>query len=182
MATTEDVMVQIEQTLAAANQALKVEGSTAYQAAMTQVSQLDAQAREAVQTRLNDHLWPVVAKLENGDSLALAEQDMLQTLLVGDAKSYVKNENRVESWKGEVERLAEEIRRLQAGGLNELSSLTQLQALCREAMRILPDLAFYYEEQERAHRFDEAMHGAIDRDTRRTLANLIREMLTSDKA
>lgn len=182
MATTGDVVVQIEQALAAAGQALKGEDSTAYQAAMTHMGQLDAQAREALQTRLNDHLWPVVAKLENGDPLAAAEQDMLQALLVGDAKSYVKNENRVEGWKGEVERLAEEIRRLGAGGLNELSSLTQLQALCREAMRILPDLAFYYEEQARARRFDQAMTGAIDRDTRRTLANLIREMLTSDKA
>lgn len=181
MATTHDVVAQIEQALAAAGHALKAEDSTAYQAAMTQVGQLDAQAREALQTRLNDHLWPVVAKLENGEPLAAAEQDMLQTLLVGDAKSYVKSENRVESWKGQIERLAEEIRRLQAGGLNELSSLTQLQALCREAMRLLPDLAFYYEEQERARRFDQAMAGAIDRDTRRTLANLIREMLTSDK-
>jgi hypothetical protein len=182
MATTQDVVAQIEQALAAAGQALKVEDSAVYQTAMIQVGQLDTQAREALQTRLNDHLWPVVAKLENGEPLAAAEQDMLQTLVVGDAKSYIKFENRVESWKGEIERLAEEIRRLQAGGLNELSSLTQLQALCREAMRILPDLAFYYEEQERARRFDQAMAGAIDRDTRRTLANLIREMLTSDKA
>lgn len=182
MASTQDVVAQIEQALAAANQALKGEVSAAYQVAMTHVGQLDAQARETLQARLNDHLWPVIAKLENGESLAAAEQDMLQTLVVGDAKSYVKFENRVASWKGEIERLAEEIRRLQAGGLNELSSLTQLQALCREAMRILPDLAFYYEEQERARRFDQAMRGAIDRETRRTLANLIREMLTSDKA
>jgi hypothetical protein len=181
MATTKEVISQIDQALAAAGQALKVEDSAAYHAAMMQVGQLDAQAREALQSRLNDHLWPVVAKLENGDSLAAAEQDMLQTLLVGDAKSYLKNEARVESWKSEIERLAEEIRRLQAGGLGELSSLTQLQALCREAMRILPDLAFYYEEQERARRFDEAMRGAIDRDTRRTLANLIKEMLASAK-
>jgi hypothetical protein len=56
-----------------------------------------------------------------------------------------------------------------------------LQALCHEAMRILPDLAFYCEEKERARRFDEAMRGAIDRDTRRTLANLIKEMLISEK-
>lgn len=181
MATMPDVISQIDQTLAAAEQSLKAENSVAIQAAIAQVGQLDAQARETLQARLNEHLWPVVAKLENGDSLAAAEQDMLQTLLVGDAKSYVKNEDRVESWKSEIERLAEEIRRLQAGGLNELSSLTRLQALCREAMRILPDLAFFYEEKERAHRFDEAMRGAIDRDTRRTLANLIKEMLASDK-
>ncbi|MCK6624411.1 MAG: cytochrome P450 [Anaerolineae bacterium] len=181
MATMPDVISQIDQTLAAAEQSLKAENSVAIQAAIAQVSQLDAQARETLQARLNEHLWPVVAKLENGDSLAAAEQDMLQTLLVGDAKSYVKNEDRVDTWKSEIERLVEEIRRLQATDLNELSSLTRLQALCREVMRILPDLVFFYEEKERVHRFDEAMRGAIDRDTRRTLANLIKEMLASDK-
>jgi hypothetical protein len=181
MATTQEVLSQIDQALEVARQAFETGSSGGYQAVITHLSQLDAQAREAVQTRLNDHLWPVVAKLENGDSLAAAEQDMLQTLLVGDAKYYVKHEAHLETWQGEVERLAEEIRRLQAGGLNDLDSLMRLQALCRETMRILPDLAFYYEEKERARRFDEAMRGAIDRDTRRTLANLIKEMLASDK-
>jgi hypothetical protein len=174
-------MSQIDQTLAAADQALKAQDSATVNLAISQVSQLGSQAREVLQARLNDHLWPVVAKLENGDPLAAAEQDMLQTLLVGDAKYYVKYEEKVEIWKGEIERLTEAIRRLQAGGLSDLDSLMHLQALCHEAMRILPDLAFYCEEKERARRFDEAMRGAIDRDTRRTLANLIKEMLISEK-
>lgn len=182
MAPLPDVISQIDQTVAAAEQSLKAENSVAIHAAIAQVGQLDAQARETLQARLNDHLWPVVAKLENGDALAAAEQDMLQTLVVGDAKYYVKYEDNVATWKAEIERLTESIRRLQAAGLSDLDSLMHLQALCHEAMRILPDLAFFYEEKERVRRFDEAMRGAIDRDTRRTLANLIKEMLTSDKA
>ena len=74
----------------------------------------------------------------------------------------------IENWKNEVKRLAEEMRRLQASGLTEMDSLMHLRALCREAMRILPDLAFYYGEKERARKFDEAIRGAIDRDTRRS--------------
>lgn len=181
MATTQDVISQIDQTLKMTSQALGVEGSADYNAAIRQVSHLEGQAREALQARLSDHLWPVVKKLENGDSLAAAEQDMLQTLLVGDAKYYVRYEGDVANWKKEVERLTEEIRHLQAGGLNDLDGLMHLQALCREAMRVLPDLAFYYEEKERARRFDEAMRGAIDRETRRMLANLIKDMLESDR-
>jgi hypothetical protein len=56
-----------------------------------------------------------------------------------------------------------------------------LRTLCREATRIVPDLAFYYREKERVRKFDEAVRGAIDRDTRRTLANMIKDMLASDK-
>ena len=119
-------------------------------------------------------------KLENDLPLAAAEQEMLRMLLVGDAESYVKLENQVEGWQGEVQRLFEEIRRLQGEGLESLDSLMRLQALCREAMRVLPDLAFYYQEQERIRRFDEAMRGELDREARRLLANLIREMLTSE--
>jgi hypothetical protein len=119
--------------------------------------------------------------LESGTPLAAAEQDMLQLFMVGDAKYYVKYENDVENWQNEVKRLVEEMKRLQAGGLTELDSLMHLRALCYEAMRILPDLAFYFGEKERARKFDEAVRGAIDRDTRRFLANLIKDMLASDK-
>lgn len=181
MATIRDVTSRLEQMVGTTNQALEMEASAGYNAAIMQVNQLESQAREVLQAKLSNHLWPIVEKLENDAPLTAAEQDVLQTLLVGDAKYYVKYENDVETWKGEVKRLVEEIRRLQAGGMEELNSLIHLQALCHEALRVLPDLTFYYEEKERAHRFDQAMQGAIDRDTRRTLANLIRELLTSDK-
>ncbi len=181
MATIQEVISQLDQTVGAANQALETEASAGYNAAIMQVNQLESQAREALQGKLSNPLWPIVEKLENDIPLAAAEQDMLQTLMVGDAHYYVKYENDVERWKEEIKRLVEALRRLQAGGLDELNSLMHLQALCREAVRVLPALAFYYEEKERARRFEEAIRNAIDRDTRRMLANLIKEMLTSDK-
>jgi hypothetical protein len=181
MATIQDVISQLERTVEAANQALETEASTAYNAAMTEVNRLEAQARETLQGKLSDHLWPIVEKLESDTPLAAADQDLLKTLLVGDATYYVKYENDVEKWQEEIKRLGEEMRRLQAGGVDELGSLMHLQALCHEALRVLPDLAFYYEEKERLRRFEQAMQGAIDRDTRRTLANLIKEILTSDQ-
>lgn len=181
MVTSADVGSQIDVVLRAAGQALDTAGSGEYNAVISQLNRLDSQAREALQARLEQHLWPVVEKLENDQPLAAAEQEMLQLLLVGDAKSYVKTEAHVDNWRSEAKRLMEEIRRLQAEGLEGLDSLMRLQALCRETMRILPDLAFYYEEQERARRFEQAMGGELDRETRRILANLIKEMLTSDK-
>lgn len=181
MVTSAEVGSQIDMVLQAAGQALDAAGSGGYNALISHLNTLDSQAREALQARLEQHLWPIVEKLENDQPLAAAEQDMLQLLLVGDAKSYVKTEDQVDNWRSEARRLMEEIRRVQAEGLEGLDSLMRLQALCREAMRVLPDLAYYYEEQERARRFEEAMRSQLDRETRRTLANLIKEMLTSDK-
>jgi len=181
MVTIDDVAARINETADLATRSLEAEASAGYETLDLQVRELEAQAREAFQAKLGDHFWPVVEKLENGAPLAAAEQDMLQLFMVGDAKYYVKYENDVENWKNEVKRLVEEMRRLQASGLTEVDSLMHLRALCREAMRILPDLAFYFGEKERARKFEEAIRGAIDRDTRRLLANLIKEMLASDK-
>lgn len=181
MGTSVEVSSLIDGLLQVAGQALNTADSGGYNALISHLNALDSQAREALQARLEEHLWPIVEKLENDQPLAAAEQEMLQLLLVGDAKSYVKTESQVESWRSETRRLVEEIRRVQAEGLEGLDSLIHLQALCREAMRVLPDLAYYYEEQERARRFDEAIRGQLDRETRRTLANLIKEMLTSDR-
>jgi hypothetical protein len=181
MASIDEVSTQINRTAEVVVRSLEAEASAGYEALMAHVQELDAQTREAFQARLGEHFWPVVAKLESGTPLAAAEQDMLQLFMVGDAKYYVKYENDLENWKNEVKRLVEDMQRLQASGLTDLDSLMHLRLLCHEAMRILPDLAFYYREKERVSKFDEAVRGAIDRDTRRTLANLIKDMLASEK-
>jgi hypothetical protein len=181
MATIDDVAARINKTADMATRSLEAAASAGYEALNAHVRDLEAQAREAFQAKLSEHFWPVVEKLESGTPLAAAELDMLQLFMVGDAKYYVKYENEVENWQNEVKRLVEEMKLLQASGLTELDSLMHLRALCYETMRILPDLAFYYSQQERARKFDEAVQGAIDRDTRRFLANVIKDMLASDK-
>lgn len=181
MATTDDLAAQIAETADAATHSLEAETSAGYEALDEQIHALDGLAREAFQAKLGDHFWPVVEKLESGVPLAAAEQDMLQLFMVGDAKYYLKYENDVENWKTEIKRLVEEMKRLQAAGLKEFDSLMHLRALCHEATRLVSDLVYYYQEKERARKFDEAVRGAIDRDTRRTLANMIKDMLASDK-
>lgn len=181
MVTIDDVATHINEITTMVADSVAAEASAGYEALDTSLRRLEAQVREVFQARLGDHFWPIVEKLENGIPLAAAEQDMLQLFVVGDAKYYVKYESDLEAWQHDLDRRVEEMKRLQAGGLAELDSLMQLRVLCHEALRILPNLAFYYREKERVHKFDEAIRGAIDRDTRRSLANLIKEMLASDK-
>jgi hypothetical protein len=80
-----------------------------------------------------------------------------------------------------LERLVEEIENLQTTGLDDVDTLLKVQARCREAIRVIPDLAFYFREQERAKRFQEATTGTLDKDSSRLLANLIKEMMSSSK-
>ena len=78
-------------------------------------------------------------------------------------------------------RLIEAFRKQQASGVDEIDSLMRLRALCREALRVLPDLAYYFRERERIQQFEDATRDAIDVETRRALANLIKDMMDSDE-
>ncbi len=181
MPDAHDVDAKIDQLLDIARASFKAETSTSYQAFQTQVSELEAVARESFQAKLDDMYGSILARLEEGQSLTTAEHNILELLMVGEAKYYLKYENDVENWRTEVKRLVEEIKKQQAAGVDEIDSLMGLRALCREALRVLPDMAYYFREMERIRQFEDATRGAIDVETRRSLANLIKEMMESDQ-
>lgn len=181
MSDIQDVHAKIKQLAEVATQSLRHESEDFYEQVQTEVQALEALARETFQAKLSDLYWSILGKLEEGQGLTTAEYDILEMLMVGEAKYYLKFENDVDHWKNELRRLLEEIKKQQAAGLDEIDSLMRLRALCREAMRVLPDLAYYFREKERVRKFEAATEGAIDVDTRRSLANLIKEMMDSDE-
>lgn len=181
MADVQDVHARIKELVEVAGQSFKYDTEAFYQQFQVEIQALEAVAREAFQAKLNDLYWAILGKLEEGQALTTAEHEILEMLMVGEARYYLKFENDVENWKNELKRLLEEIRKQQAAGLDEIDSLMRLRALCREAMRVAPDLAYYFREKERVRKFEEATQGAIDVETRRALANLIKEMIDSDQ-
>ena len=181
MVTIQDVEAKINELLGSSAQTFKQETEVNYQQLQAQVFDLEGLAREAFQSKLEDLYWPILEKLEEGKALTTAEHDIVELLMVGEARYYLRYENDVNQWKGELKRLLEEIKKQQVAGLDEIDSLMRMRALCREAMRVLPDLAYYFRERERVRRFEDATSGAIDVETRRALANLIKEMMESDK-
>lgn len=176
-----DVDAKINQLLEIAGTSFKAENATNYQKFQAEISELEGLARETFQARLEEMYWPILDKLEDGQPLTAAEHNILELLVVGEAKYYLKYENDVQSWRTELERLIEEIKKQQVGGLAEIDGLMRLRALCREALRVLPDMVYYFQELERVHQFEEATRGAIDVETRRSLANLLKEMMESDQ-
>ena len=181
MVTSQDVGQKIDALLKLSDRLFKGETEANYQECQLQVFDLEGLAREAFQAKLEDLYWPIIAKLEDGKALTSAEHEVLEMLMVGEAKYYLRYEDDVDNWRNELKRLLEEIRKQQAAGLDEIDSLMRLRALCREALRVLPDLAYYFREKERVRRFEEATSGAIDLETRRALANMIKEMIESDQ-
>jgi hypothetical protein len=181
MATVQDVNQKIDRVVEAAGRSFKLESQAHYQEFQSEIEALESLAREAFQSKLNNLYWPILEKLEEGKALTAAEHEILELLMVGEAKYYLQAENEVDHWRGELKRLIEDIKQQQAAGLDEIDSLMQLRALCREALRVLPDLVYFFRERERVRKFEELTRDAIDTETRRSLANLIKEMIESDE-
>ena len=181
MPDTQDVNNQINSLIDIASKSFKSESSANYLEFQDMVNDLEGLARETFQAKLEDMYWSILARLEEGKPLTAAEHNILELLMIGEAKYYLKSENEVEHWRTELKRLIEEIKKQQAAGVDEIDSLMQLRALCREAQRVLPDITYFFREKERVRQFEEATEGAIDTEPRRSLANLIKEMMESDQ-
>jgi len=181
MVDTYDVDKKINELVDKATLTFKKETEAQYQELQTYVQGLEGLAREAFQARLDKMYWPIIEKLEEGKALTTAEHNILELLMVGEAKYYLQYEHKIQDWRDELKRLLEEIRKQQAAGLDEIDSLMRIRALCREALRVLPDIAYYFRERERLRKFEEVTRDAIDVETRRALANLIKDMMESDE-
>jgi hypothetical protein len=179
MVTSQAVVVKARETAAAAGRAFSSEHPTPYRLFDQGVRELEGLAREAFQAKLRGTYQAIVDKLENGQPLTQEEQELLKLLIVGEAKYYLRFENDLQNWQDELQRLTQEIERLAAQGLDDIDSLLHLQALCRDAKGVLPNIIFYYREKERLARFEKAAHGQLDPEAGRLLADMIKQMMSS---
>ena len=157
------------------------ETETNYQQLQGSIAELEAMAREASQALLKDKCRPILTKLEDDVSLSDDELRIVRLLLVGDADYYLESEGDLDQWRDDVIRVTGEIEQLQSSDLSEVDNLMRLQALCREAMRVLPDMAYYFRQKERVRNFESTSSGPVSRETRQVVAGLIRSMLDSGK-
>jgi hypothetical protein len=176
------VNVTIQKTLDLASRCTQSETSDNYGALGDQVEELQNQARELFQSKMAfDSLLP---KLKAGKPLTPADLKTLELLIVGDAEYFLKYETEFDHWKSEVKRLVGEISSLQSGlqsGDLDVDPLMHLRALCGEVRRVLPAVVYYLVQKERASKFQEATRGPIDAEGYRVLAEIVEQMLLSDK-
>lgn len=149
-----------------------------YELLEEQIDQLEADAREAFQAKLDCR--SLLTKLSAGKPLTADDLKTLELLIVGDAESYLKYESETDEWKAQLKRVLGEISSLSTSTF-ETDTLMQLRALCREAHESIADLVFYFDAKERAEKFRSATQGPIDAEGYRFLAQMVREMLASDQ-
>lgn len=172
----------IQKTLELASRCAQAETSDNYGLLGDQVGDLDSEAREAIQAKLN--FGSLLPKLKAGKPLTEDDLKTLELLIVGDAEYFLKYETEFDHWKTEVQQLITEISKLQSalqGSDPDVDSMMHLRALCSEVGRVLPAIVYYLDQKERASKFQEATRGPIDADGYRVLAEIVEQMLLSDK-
>jgi hypothetical protein len=140
---------------------------------------IDAICRETFQDTFADSYSAIAAKLDRGEEINTLERKALEILFTGEAESYLKTENNFNDWLDELHRLIGELSRASDAGLETISELMQVQALCRDARQLLPEVQYYLREAERVELFRETLAGEITPESGRMLARLVREMLDS---
>lgn len=177
-AKLEQVKSGISKSLQLASQCAASETSENYEFLEEQVDALEADAREAFQAQLDCR--SLLSKLTAGQPLTGEDLKILELMIVGEAESYLKYESEVEEWKAQLKRVIDQIGALQSSSF-DTNTLMQLRAFCREAHESIADLVFYFDAKERADKFRAATQGPIDAEGYRFLAQMVREMLTSDQ-
>jgi hypothetical protein len=140
---------------------------------------LDALCRESFQETLRDAYAVIADKLDRGQTLNDGERKAVELLFTGEATYYLKTENNFDDWIHELQRLVAELDATRNAGLNSLADLMHVQALCRDALHVLPEVMYYLREKERVETFRENLSGEISREGGRMLARMIRDLMES---
>jgi hypothetical protein len=182
MGDVSQLKTTIQKTLELASRCAQAETSDNYGLLGDQVGDLEDEAREAFQSKIN--FGSLLPKLKAGKPLTPADLKTLELLIVGDAESFLKYETEFDRWKSEIRQLVGEISKLQSAlsdDAPDVDGLMHLRALCGEVRRVLPAVAYYLDQKERVSKFQQATRGPIDAEGYRVLAEIVEQMLSSDK-
>src|SRR5438046_10467160 len=113
MAGPQDVVVRVEDALAAATRCASDETAQNYDTLAQELQDLGELARLSCQS--HDHYGALIGKLRAGDALSPDEMAKVRLLIVGDADYYVKYDEELDRCKAELAEIVSEVERLKQG-------------------------------------------------------------------
>lgn len=142
------------------------------------VSEVAGFVRETQQSMWADEAKAAIKTLERGGRPTPADNDVIRAFLISDAEGYLAHENNYGDWKRELQRLADDL--VRRADMVDRSTIGDLRGVLQDAIRLVPDIRNYLEERQRVQKFESALN-SLDDQSRKMLANLMREQLRSDK-
>ena len=135
--------------------------------------------REQSQAETSESISNIINKLKFDKNITNADLMLVRLWLVGDAAFYVQMENDYQGWLQELNRLFGVIEKLKGEELS-LENMFKLSGTARDAIRVMGDIVFFKEQQERVNRFDNASKD-LNTENKLTVAKILKQKLASDQ-
>lgn len=175
-AGTDQLTEAIQQLKEAADHAINNQFADEFESFERYLNEVDVYVRETQQAMWADPAKHTIRRIEGGEPLGPEDQEVLRTFLISDAEHYVALENNYNDWIRELKRLVDDI--CTRANTVDQHSIADLRGVLKDAVRLVPDIRNFLDEKRRIQKFNEAM-GTLDPTSRKMLAKLLRDQLTS---
>ena len=162
----------------AAGSALQHRSAEDFETFERYLSEVEGYVREVQQSLWAAEARGTIRRLEKGEPLNDADQNLLRAFLVADAQAYLRHENNFSCWVKELERIVADLGTRVVAADRE--SISDLRGVLKDAIRLVPDIRNYLEEQRRVEKCERALK-QMDADSRTLLLSLLKEQLRSEK-
>lgn len=171
-----DLAVRVQELAALVSSAVRQKTVESFETLERQVNQFETFVRELQQARCADDARAAIRRLESNQALTDGDRQTIRSLVVGDAEQYLKQENNLNEWLNELQRLTDLMSH--AAGSTSDGAIDEMRGIVKDAVRLLPNIRSYMEEKDRLNRFNAAF-AELDDDNRRLLVDILREKISS---
>jgi len=135
--------------------------------------------REQMQAETSEKISMIINKLNSDEEIPESDLMLIRLWIVGDAASYVQMENDYQKWLEELNRLFGVIEELKLQDLS-LENMYKLQGTARDAIRVIGDIVFFKQQQERINKFENASKN-LSSENKLALAKILNQKLESEE-
>jgi len=152
----------------------------AFQQSATTLGGVRSHVRETLQSMTSDQVLRVLERLASRQEPSEEDLALVRMWIVGDAESYLRQENNFDDWLVEYERLESVLRTYESRDCSE-TELLELTGILEDALRVAHDIANYLEKHERIEQFETAVRASNtwDQGRRDVLLQILRGKLES---
>ena len=135
--------------------------------------------REQMQAETSEKISMIINNLKSDGEMTESDLMLIRLWVVGDAASYVQMENDYQKWLEELNRLLGVIEELKGQDLS-LENMYKLQGTARDAIRVIGDIVFFKQQQERINKFENASEN-LNPGNKLVLAKILKQKLESEE-
>jgi len=133
--------------------------------------------REQMQAETSEKISMIINNLKSDGEITESDLMLIRLWIVGDAASYVQMENDYQKWLEELNRLFAVIEELKGQALS-LENMYKLQGTARDAIRVIGDIVFFKQQQERINKFENASKN-LNSGNKLVLSKILKQKLES---